>query len=307
MAVRPSLADPVSDAGGVLAEAVQAYAANPNGPGKTALTAAVAAYNQAMANSNSNEISGGTFLNNLANYGGGIGADAGNPNFCCRPLAISDSVFSGNTAFVSGGAIYIERVATMADGIAPNTVIVDSTFTRNTVPNGYGGAIFNRGAVLGLTATVGKVTLFSGNTAGGKGSSVDFHVSLGDPDAVLSVEVGSGGMLDMRDPMGVESNTGGIDIGKIGAGIWALGGASDFTRSGSGKTVFGVAEGSLYLYADGEVENATAADAFLRSRGIIVRAMGGYGLGEWLRISIGTGEENQSVVQALADFVAQGK
>jgi len=54
-------------------------------------------------------------------------------------------------------------------------------------------------------------------------------------------------------------------------------------------------------------KNATAADAFLRSRGIIVRAMGGYGLGEWLRISIGTGEENQSVVKALADFVAQGK
>ncbi|MGE5476614.1 MAG: histidinol-phosphate transaminase [Bacteroidales bacterium] len=54
-------------------------------------------------------------------------------------------------------------------------------------------------------------------------------------------------------------------------------------------------------------KDAAAADAFLRSRGIIVRAMGGYGLGDWLRISIGTGEENQLVVKAVAEFVGQGK
>ncbi len=54
-------------------------------------------------------------------------------------------------------------------------------------------------------------------------------------------------------------------------------------------------------------KDAAAADAFLRSKGIIVRAMGGYGLGEWLRITIGTGEENQMVVKAVADFLAQWK
>jgi histidinol-phosphate aminotransferase len=54
-------------------------------------------------------------------------------------------------------------------------------------------------------------------------------------------------------------------------------------------------------------KDAAAADAFLRARGIIVRAMGGYGLGEWLRITIGTGEENQAVVAALAEFLAQWK
>ena len=54
-------------------------------------------------------------------------------------------------------------------------------------------------------------------------------------------------------------------------------------------------------------KDAAAADAFLRSRGIIVRGMVGYGLGDWLRISIGSGEENQLVVQALAEFVGQGK
>ncbi len=53
--------------------------------------------------------------------------------------------------------------------------------------------------------------------------------------------------------------------------------------------------------------DAKAADAFLRARGLIVRAMGGYGLGDWLRVTIGTGEENQLVVAALAEFVAKSK
>lgn len=52
-------------------------------------------------------------------------------------------------------------------------------------------------------------------------------------------------------------------------------------------------------------KDAASADSFLRARGLIVRAMGGYGLGHCLRITIGTGEENQLVVSALADFMAQ--
>ena len=54
-------------------------------------------------------------------------------------------------------------------------------------------------------------------------------------------------------------------------------------------------------------KDSAAADAFLRSKGLIVRAMGGYGLGDWLRITIGTGDENQEVIKALAEFVAKGK
>ncbi|MGI9525362.1 MAG: histidinol-phosphate transaminase [Hyphomicrobiaceae bacterium] len=49
---------------------------------------------------------------------------------------------------------------------------------------------------------------------------------------------------------------------------------------------------------------APEADAFLRSRGIIVRTTAGYGLGNALRITIGTEEENRSVVRELATFVS---
>lgn len=49
----------------------------------------------------------------------------------------------------------------------------------------------------------------------------------------------------------------------------------------------------------GSAEGARAADAKLKARGIIVRAMGGYGLPQALRVTIGTAEECQMVIDAL--------
>lgn len=50
--------------------------------------------------------------------------------------------------------------------------------------------------------------------------------------------------------------------------------------------------------------DAEAARLFLKDRGIMVRQMPAYGLPSCLRVSIGTGEEMQAVVQGLADFLA---
>jgi histidinol-phosphate aminotransferase len=63
----------------------------------------------------------------------------------------------------------------------------------------------------------------------------------------------------------------------------------------------------LIQFPKDEGRNAAAADAFLRSKGIITRAMGGYGLPDWLRITIGAGDENEAVIQALAEFSAKWK
>jgi histidinol-phosphate aminotransferase len=49
--------------------------------------------------------------------------------------------------------------------------------------------------------------------------------------------------------------------------------------------------------------DAAAADNFLKSRGIILRAMGGYGLADSLRLTIGTGEQMRLVVDALGEFM----
>jgi histidinol-phosphate aminotransferase len=46
------------------------------------------------------------------------------------------------------------------------------------------------------------------------------------------------------------------------------------------------------------------ADAFLTRRGLVLRALGNYGLPHALRMTIGTEEANRLVVDGLRDFVA---
>ena len=61
-----------------------------------------------------------------------------------------------------------------------------------------------------------------------------------------------------------------------------------------------------FLLADfGSPEGAAAADAALKARGVIVRRLGGYGLGQYLRVSIGTAEDCALVAEILAAFMAE--
>jgi histidinol-phosphate aminotransferase len=80
-------------------------------------------------------------------------------------------------------------------------------------------------------------------------------------------------------------------------------------KLGAALTAAGVkvwpSEGNFLLADFGSAEKAKAADAALKSRGLIMRAMGGYGLPACLRISIGTGEECQMVADAVTAFMAQ--
>ncbi len=58
----------------------------------------------------------------------------------------------------------------------------------------------------------------------------------------------------------------------------------------------------LLLHFGGEPQ-ARAADRFLLGRGLILRAVGAYGLPHCLRLTVGTEEANRLVVAALKDFV----
>ncbi len=62
-------------------------------------------------------------------------------------------------------------------------------------------------------------------------------------------------------------------------------------------------EGNFLLADFGTAAKAKAADEALKQRGLIVRAMGGYGLGSCLRITIGTAEECTMVIEALTAFM----
>ena len=64
-------------------------------------------------------------------------------------------------------------------------------------------------------------------------------------------------------------------------------------------------EGNFVLADFGAADAAAGADAALRGRGVIVRAMGGYGLPHCLRITVGTAEECGMVAGILAGHVAE--
>ena len=64
--------------------------------------------------------------------------------------------------------------------------------------------------------------------------------------------------------------------------------------------------GNFVLVHFDKVDGKTApdADAYLKSKGIIARATGSYGLGNSLRITVATETENQAVVAAFKDYLA---
>ncbi len=68
-----------------------------------------------------------------------------------------------------------------------------------------------------------------------------------------------------------------------------------------------VANFLLVHFPDEEGRRAADADRFLQSRGIVARQVGGYGLPNALRITIGSAAANKAVLAALADFVANDR
>jgi histidinol-phosphate aminotransferase len=74
----------------------------------------------------------------------------------------------------------------------------------------------------------------------------------------------------------------------------------------SGITVW-PSEGNFVLADFGSAERAKAADAFLRTRGIIVRAVAGYDLPQCLRITVGAEDEVTAVAETLAAFMATAR
>jgi histidinol-phosphate aminotransferase len=84
------------------------------------------------------------------------------------------------------------------------------------------------------------------------------------------------------------------ELARLEAALAALGFA--FTPSVGNFTL-------IHCAKDGAL-SAQAADAFLRTRGIIVRRVGAYGLPDAIRLSVGTQAENTALIAALSAFRA---
>lgn len=53
--------------------------------------------------------------------------------------------------------------------------------------------------------------------------------------------------------------------------------------------------------------SARAVNAYLKERGILPRDIGAYGLGEWLRFTVGLAEENRAAVDAVAECLGRAR
>jgi histidinol-phosphate aminotransferase len=62
--------------------------------------------------------------------------------------------------------------------------------------------------------------------------------------------------------------------------------------------------GNFVLIRFKDVETCQAANDWLNQKGIIVRPVGGYGLPECLRITVGTDDQNRAVLDAMSEFAA---
>lgn len=71
---------------------------------------------------------------------------------------------------------------------------------------------------------------------------------------------------------------------------------------GMGFEVFPSAGNFVLVRFPDEARSAQKADAFLHTRGLIVRPVGGYGLTDCLRITVGTPEQNEALLDALRAF-----
>lgn len=111
-----------------------------------------------------------------------------------------------------------------------------------------------------------------------------------------------------------------VTSGAIAAGVAALGDRAHFdanlahndrwlARLSEALTAIGlevtpsVCNFHLVQFPEGGAKTAPTADAFLKSKGIILRRMDGYGLKNALRLTIGTDAENEAVIAALTTFM----
>jgi histidinol-phosphate aminotransferase len=74
---------------------------------------------------------------------------------------------------------------------------------------------------------------------------------------------------------------------------------------GFGFEVFPSAGNFVLVRFPDAARTAAAANDYLNSKGIIVRPVGGYGLPDCLRITVGTEDQNRAVLDALSEFASR--
>jgi histidinol-phosphate aminotransferase len=207
-------------------------------------------------------------------------------------------VFLANPNNPTGAFLPAAEVARLRSGLREDVLLVlDSAYAEYVTRPDYdpGTGLIEAGTNTVMTRTFSKVFGLGGIRLGwcyAPAPVVDILNRVRGPFNVNAPAMAAG-IAALAEPGWVEKSVAHNDEwrAKVSDGLRAM-----------GITVH-PSEGNFILADFGTPARAKAADAALKARGLIVRAMGSYSLPHCLRITIGTAEECGMVLDALAGFL----
>ncbi len=210
-------------------------------------------------------------------------------------------VFLANPNNPTGSCLPASEVARLRAGLRDDILLViDAAYAEYVTAADYdaGVALVEAGTNTVMTRTFSKIFGLGGMRLGwcyGPAHVIDVLNRVRGPFNVNAAALAAG-VAALAEPGWVEKSV-------AHNAEWRAK-LSDGLRS-LGITVH-PSEGNFILADFATADRAKAADAALRSRGLIVRAMGSYNLPHCLRITIGTAEECTMVQDALTAFAKNG-
>lgn len=209
-------------------------------------------------------------------------------------------VFIANPNNPTGSYLSIEEMRRLQAGLPKNVLLViDAAYAEFVTRNDYssGQDLVETSGNVVMTRTFSKIYALGGVRLGWAycpAEVADVLNRVRNPFNVSS-PAQAAGLAALADEAFMQLNRAHNDVwlpwlsDKLhGMGIAALPSVGNFV---------------LARFPKDPAKNADAADAFLKSHGIILRKVAGYGLPDCLRITIGRDDEMKALVDALKDFM----
>lgn len=217
--------------------------------------------------------------------------------------AVSSStrlLFLANPNNPTGSMLPYEEVARLRAGLPQEVLLVlDSAYAEYVVRPDYdpGIKLVNATDNTIMTRTFSKIFGLGGARVGwayGPPAVIDvlnrvrepFNVTLASQAAAIAALAEPGWVEKGRDHNLAYRPKLAAGLEKAGIKVWP-------------------SEGNFVLADFGTKEKAEACDDHMRSRGIIARRVGGYGLPQCLRITVGTAEDVAAVIEAATEFMSR--
>ncbi len=212
-------------------------------------------------------------------------------------------VFIANPNNPTGTYIPIDEVKRLQAGLPSNVLLVlDAAYAEYVQRNDYE-------AGLELVATSSNVVMTRTFSKVHGLAALRVGWAYG-PESVIDALNRVRGPFNVGGPAQAAAIAAIEDAGHVAASVahneeWLQKLTAAFTALGI-EVVPTVANFLLLRFSGADGKTAEAADAFLRSRGLILRSTASYKLPDCLRMTVGLAEHNEMVVAALTDFMGGG-